>query len=383
MGPRRRRSVWIAIATGAGIAGAAPVVYLRFLRSVPVAVAVVRERAIEHFVHGPGLVSSRTEVTIGSRMAGLVERVLVDEGDRVREGQALALLDDRDLAARSSSSRSGVAAAEHNVAAARAALDKAGADLSLARTNRQREEQLFRGGQISRATLDARVTAALSAQSAERSARAALAARVEETRRAGAEASYGEAIESHARVSSPIEGLVTKRQVEPGSVVAAGSTLFRVVDDRTVCVAVRVDTAQMGRVQSGQPARIRLASGAELPGVVRRISHESDPVTRDQEVRVLFDRPPERLTINEEAEVAIRVAEVRGLTVPVSAVHVRGGRQGVLVVRGRRARFVPVRIAPADDASVQVLDGVRAGERVLVRPERVRAGQRVRLVPSA
>jgi RND family efflux transporter MFP subunit len=221
-------------------------------------------------------------------------------------------------------------------------------------------------------------TAALRvAESAENTARATVRARQEETRRAGDEARYTDTIQTHAQITSPITGLVTKRQVEIGNTVAPGTTLFRVVDDQTVCVAARIDVSQMGRIQDGQRSRIRLASGSTAGGAVARISHESDPVTRDQEVRVKFDTAPAHLTLNEEAEVIISVGEARGLVIPGSAVLPIEGVDGVLVVRDGRAERVVVKIGAVGQGKVQILGGLGAGDQVITHPEKVKPGQRV------
>jgi len=205
-------------------------------------------------------------------------------------------------------------------------------------------------------------------------------AREQEARRAAEEARYADAIQSHAQVTSPLTGLVTRRQVEVGTTVVPGNTLFRLVDDQTVCVATRVDVSQMGRVRTGQRARIRLASGGTASGSVVRISHEADPVTRDQEVRVRFEKPPAHLTLNEEAEVVISIGEARGLVIPGSALLAADGVDGLLKVQDGRAVRAEVRVGATGQGKALILSGLAAGDQVLARPERFKPGQRVRVL---
>lgn len=375
--PRRKLPIK-AIAIGAMVLAIGGfVLYRRVLRAIPVRVAIVADGVIQQEVKGPGIVSSRTEVNVSSRITGVVVRVLAQEGDRVQEGQLLAALDERDLAAKASAGRATIATAKQNVAVAEAALQKAHADLALARSNFKRDEQVFRAGHISQAAFDTATAALRVAESAETTARATVRARQEETRRAGDEARYTDTIQTHAQIISPITGLIIRRAVEIGNTVAPGNTLFKVVDDQTVCVATRIDVSQMGRIQDGQRSRIRLASGASAVGTVARISHESDPVTRDQEVRVKLDTPPAHLTINEEAEVFVSVGEARGLVIPGSAVIPRDGVDGVLVVRDGRAERIAVKIGAVGQGKVQILSGLGAGDQVITHPEKVEAGQRV------
>lgn len=375
--PRRRFPLKALLISVFVLALGAFALYRFVLHATPVEVARVEDGVIVEETKGPGVVSSRTEVDVSSRIAGVVERVLVQEGDLVTKGQLLVALDERDLTAKASASRASVAVAVQNVAVAVAALQKARADLSLARSNFKRDEEVFRAGHISQAAFDTTTAAVRVAESAVNTARATVAARQEDARRAGDESSYSDTISTYAQITSPITGLVTKRRVEIGNTVAPGNTLFRVVDDQTVCVSTRIDVSQIGRIQEGHRARIRLASGANAAGAVVRISHESDPVTRDQEVRVKLDTPPAHLTINEEAEVVINVGEVRGLVVPGSAVIPVDGVDGVLVMRDGHAERVAVKVGAVGQGKVLILSGLSSGDQVIVHPEHIKPGQRV------
>lgn len=355
----RKKSPLKLIALVVGVLGLGGVVLVRGLLFAPqVEVVVVEQGVIQEEVKGPGAVSSETEVNVSSRITGVVEKVLVQEGDQVKQGQLLAVLDERDLAARTAGARSSVGAARQNVTVAEAGLQKAQADLGLARSNHAREEAVFRAGHLSQAALDLATAALRVAESAEKNARAAIGAREQEALRAADEGRYAATIQSHAQLTSPITGLVTRRLVEVGNTVSPGSTLFRIVDDQIVSVATRVDVSQVGRLQLGQRSRIKLASGATATGVVARISHEADPVTRDQEVRVRFDQPPAHLTINEEAEVVISVGEARGPVVPGAALLPAEGVDGVLVVRDGRAERVPVRVGAIGQGKALILSGL-------------------------
>lgn len=375
--PRKLPKKRLALAA-AGLAVAGALIFRLVGYATPVEIVTVVDGVIQQEVKGPGSVSSEVEVNVSSRISGVVQRVLVQEGDHVTEGQLLFTLDERDLAAKAAASRSGAAAARQNVAVAEAAHEKAQADLALARANFARDEAVFRAGHISQAAFDSATASLRVAESAEKNARAAVGARQEETRRTEDEARYSDTLKTHAQVTSPIAGLVTRRQVEVGNTVAPGNTLLRIVDDMAVSVATRVDVSQMGRVRLGQPARIKLASGAESTGTVARISHEADPVTRDQEVRVRFDTPPAHLTLNEEAEVVIHVGEARGLVIAGSAVVPADGADTVLRLQDGRARRAPIRVGAVGQGKVLVEHGLTVGDQVLARPAQVKPGKRAR-----
>lgn len=370
-------------AVGVAALGATAAFYLFFLRAEPVQVAVVVDGVVVEEIRAPGSVSSRTEVEVAARVAGVVDRVLVDEGATVEAGQLLAALDDRELTSRAATARAAAASAQHNVGVAQAALEKGQAELALARDSFTRDESLFRAGDVTQATLDTRTSALRAAEAGEKSAVATVAVRREDARRAAEEAKLSETLASYAQITAPLGGLVTKRQVEPGSTVAPGGMLFRIVDDDIVCVQTRVDVSQMGRVAIGLPARIRLASGDDLTGSVERIAYEADPVTRDQEVRIKLDQPPAHLTLDEEAQVVVTLGEARGLVVPAGAIVAKEGSDAVLIAREGRAVEVPVGTGAIGQGNVQILEGLQAGDEVILQPENLRSGQRVRAVVAA
>lgn len=364
----------------AGLLGAAGVTALS--RGRAVRVAEVADGVVVEEIRAPGAVSSRTQVDLAARIAGVVERVLVEEGDRVEQGQLLAALDDRELVARAAAARAAVASARQGVVAAEAALERALAEAALAREALARDELLFRAGDLTPASIDARRAASLAAEAGVKGAAATLAARREDTSRAAAEAKLAETLASYARVSSPIAGLVTQRRAEVGSAVSPGGALFRIVDPAAVWVDARVDVSQMSRVRPGVPARVRLASGDELAGSVARIAHEADPVTRDQEVRISLETLPDHVTIDEEAQVTLLVGEARGLVVPTAALVHRADADAVFVVRDGRAEELRIRLGAAGPDEAQVIEGLRAGEEVVLDPRDLRPGQRVRPVQS-
>ncbi len=346
------RTVWIAVGSAAALVTAAA----WFLRDAPtVEVVRVAEGALDETVRGPAQIQARVPVTLSARLTAAVLSVAVDIGDRVRRGQVLVRLDDRDVRAR--------------VSAASAALARARADLALADSNERRDREVFARGYISPAAMEA--TASL------RSAKEAEVAAAEEELR------YAETFASYARLTAPMDGVVVARLAEAGDTVAPGTPILRLVDPRTLQAVARIDETVAGRIQPGMPAVIRLRAGGESAGKVARIGLEADSAARELEVEVAFDEPPARFAIDQEAEVAIRVGSARGLVVPLSAVTRRDGRPGVLVVRGGRALFRPIDTAAIGDGRLVVREGVAPGELIVREAQSVRPGARVRTVGGA
>lgn len=357
--PRRAGLLrWIIVAL---LALAAAATLWRMTRSAPEAPLSVSQGEVELRVIGPGTVQARVPVNVSARVPAQVVNLHADHGDLVAKGALLALLDDREPAAKRAAALAAQLAVERNIAAAQASLAKARADAELARSKQRRDVELYRASFISRSSYDASLLGLKAAEAAADNAEAVLAARRAEARVQAEEARYAETQWSHTRVHAPMDGLVIQRAVEIGSTVAPGTTLFRMVDPATLWVAARIDEALSGRLREGMRATIRLRNGETHPGAVARISRQSDASTRELEVNVAFDMPPERFSIDQEAEVSIAAGLERGLAVPVAALVRRDGQQGVFIVREGRRVFQPLRIAAADARIAIVAEGIDQG----------------------
>jgi RND family efflux transporter MFP subunit len=358
---------------------AAALGYWRFGRTTDVTVTTANNGGITARVLGPGTVQARTSVTLAARVSATVTQVLADVGDTVTRGQLLVTLDDRDLAARRGAVGGQQQALERNTEAARAALAKAEADLDLARSKQRRDGELLAQGFVSQSGVDASNAALRAAQAGVEAAKATLAARAADAVTLSQEARAADVGLTHARLLSPLDGLVIERLAEPGSTVTLGMPILRLVDPKTLWVATRVDESVVGRVQVGQPARIRLRTGETVAGQVARIARRSDAATRELDVFVTFDVLPKHFAIDQEAEVSIDTGREPGLVVPIRALtRDISGRQGVLVVEDGRTRFQPVQTGGSDERGVLVRSGLSEGQSLVADSTGVRANQAVR-----
>ena len=361
----------------AGLAG-----FGALTRPTTVRVAGVVVGTVQEETRGPATVQSRFSVRVSARTSGTLDRVLVDVGDEVKKGQVLATLDAVELDARATVALRAVAAAHGEVALAEANLPRARAELALARANSARDRNLVEDGLISIATFDQSNAALGVAGANERAAQVAIEARRAELARIIQERRVADTIASYASITSPMDGLVTRRALEPGSSVAPGVTVLQLVDPTALWATTFIDESLSERVRVGQPARIRLRSGRVAGGRVTRIALEADPVTRELEVDVAFDERPARFAIHEEADVVILGREVRGLTVPLAAVIRGPDGDAVLTVEDGRARRRRVRLGVLGNESAQVLDGVQEGDAIVLEPKGIRDDLRVVVAPG-
>lgn len=361
MSPAGRLARWALVALVALLALAAGIALWRLTRTAPAPPLTVSQGEVEVRVAGPGTVQARVPVTISARVSALIVSLHADHGDLVKRGQLLAVLDDRDLAAKRAAAAAASRSNESNIAAAVASLAKAQADLDLARSRHRRDADLHGAAFISQSAYDASVLGLKAAEAGVANAAALLAARRAEGRGVDEEARYADALWSNTRLAAPMDGLVIQRAAEVGTMAAPGAPIFRMVDPATLWIAARIDEALAGRIREGMPARIALRNGEAHAGRVARISRQSDAATRELEVNVAFDAPPARFSIDQEAEVSILVGMERGPAVPVAALLRRDGRQGVMLIREGRAVFQPVRVAASDGRIAVIAEGLDTG----------------------
>ena len=355
---------WL-IAGGALLAVVAAAIAWRLMRADPVQTHPVAYGEVQMRVTGPGTVQARVLASVGARISAQIVALHADHGDRVKRGQLLAALDDRDLSAKRAGASAARETVQRNITAAEASLAKARADRELARNRQRRDAELQAGGFISPSANEASTLGLKAAQASVDNATALLAARNAEARTIAEEARYAETLWSHTRIESPIDAIVIQRAAEVGNMAAPGATLFKLVDPDSLWIAARIDESLVGRLAEGQPARIRLRSGGEYTGRVARISRQSDAATRELEVSVAFDAPPERFAIDQEAEVSIFAGMEKGLVVPVAALRRAGSGQAVMVLRDGRQVLQPVQVGSSDGALAVVTSGLAADDRLV------------------
>jgi multidrug efflux pump subunit AcrA (membrane-fusion protein) len=182
-----------------------------------------------------------------------------------------------------------------------------------------------------------------------------------------------------APVRAPASGIVTAAPTVTGVMASArGDPLFRIVANGELELAAEVTGKQLGKLSTGQSAKIRIAGMDELAGRVRLVAHAIDPMLQLAEVRIFIGSNP-RLRLGAFGSAMVDVGQSCGVAVPMSAVLY--GRDGAVVQVVREGRIetrrVTIGLITAD--TIEIRDGVADGEAVIVRAGAfLREGDRIR-----
>jgi len=352
---------------------------------IRVTVTEVKTGSVAPALFGIGTVEARRAYLIGPTAAGRVLRVAVDVGEAVKAGQLLAEMDPVDLDQRVASLDAAIARAASAATAAEAQRQDALARRELAALNARRYVDLGEKKFVSPSVVEGKQQEQTSAEATASAAEANLAAARQDGSRLRAERDGLRQQRQNIRLVAPADGVVTARDAEPGSTVVAGQAVVRLVEPASLWLKVRLDQGRSAGLAAGLPAEIVLRSrpGQPFAGKVQRLELLGDSVTEERIAQVAFERIPDGVAIGELAEVTLKLpAAQAGPVLPNASLRRHGGETGAWVVRDDALRFAPLRVGAADlEGNVQVLDGLQAGDRVVVHSEsELAADSRIRIV---
>ncbi|HEX7121719.1 MAG TPA: efflux RND transporter periplasmic adaptor subunit [Gemmatimonadaceae bacterium] len=313
----------------------------------PLKTAPVEMREMDLTYTAEAVVEAVRQSTVSAQISGRIVDLRFDVGDYVKQGQVIARIDER-----------AVTQAE---AASVAQVREAQAALANARAQYERSKQLLAQKFISQAALD-------KAESDYRAAQARVTALL-----AGAGVAATE--RSFATIVAPYSGVVSARYVELGEMATPGKPLMTGFDPSTLRVVATVPQAEVAAIQAGAKARVEVPSTGKWIDVRNIVVVPSaDPRTHTTRIRLELPEDVRGVYPGVYARAHFVTGSALKLLVPRSAVVQRSEVTGVYVVDDKgNARLRQVRLGEASDENdIEVLAGVRPGERVALDP--VRAG---------
>jgi len=338
---------------------------------VEVATAVVQKYQPDQgltILNASGYVEARRKATVAAKITGKVMELFVEEGMRVKEGQVLARLDDREAKARYESSRAELKVTLARIKELEVNLKDAGRDLS-------RSKDLFSQGVASQENLD-------KAKAAVDRYRAQLSYLGEEVQAARARVVVAERDLENCTIGSPFGGIVISKDAQIGEIVSpvsAGGGFTRtgiatIVDMDSLEIEVDVNESYIANVKIGQKVIATLDAYPDwkIPATVRTLIPSADRQKATVKVRIAFDELDPRILPDMGVKVAFTTGGVASqenaqtVVVPKAAIREDGGRSVVFVVRNDVVERRAVKTGSAAVDTIEVLAGLVDGEQVVV-----------------
>jgi len=375
--PRRARAWRIAVAAVALIALAVGGWLLR-ARLAPPIVRTVAVRAsgpaggAGSVLDANGYVTARRQATVSAKITGKVTEVLIEEGQRVKEGAVLARLDDTEARAQLVLARAQLAQARSQEGEIRAMLAQAERDYT-------RQQELYGRQLVAAQALD-------SALAQRDMLRARLASHVEHVRVASESVAVAEVQLDNTVIRAPFSGVVVAKSAQPGemiSPISAGGGFTRtgigtIVDMDSLEIQVDVNESFINRVTAEQPVEATLNAYPDwkIPGSVIAIIPTADRSKATVKVRIAIRSRDPRIVPDMGVRVAfLTTAPAAGgpapaptLLVPADAIRGEGSAAAVFVYTGERVERRAVTLGQTIGGDREVRDGLRPGERVVVAP---------------
>jgi HlyD family secretion protein len=354
-------------------------------------------------------------VSVRSQVEARLLALNLDVGDTVKLGQNVGQLDDailltelKQAEAELAALKSEVARANNQVSNARADVERARLEVVQAQADSERQQNLFKAGAIAEQTAQQSRTQAKTAAQALRAAQEQVRTEQQAVAAAQGRVLAQQALvaqtkerRSYARLTSPITGIVTEKVTEPGNLLQAGSEVLKIGDFNRVKVVVQVSELELAQIQVGQSVKVRLDAfpNETLIGRVTRISPAADATARLIPVEVVIPNTQGKIGSGLLARVNFENQAQQRVVVPQTAIQKQarvtgavkraGGVQqnpsGTLFVakdtEGKtKVAMRAVILGKRADGKVEILSGLQAGERYVVRSgQPLKDGETVRL----
>lgn len=294
-------------------------------------------------------------VEVAPKTGGRLTSVSVQLGDPVRRGQVIAKVEDREI-------REQVNQAEASLEVSKATIRQREADLKVAELNFDRSKNLFERQLLAKQSLDDAESKYLASEAQIDLSKAQLNqtdARLRELR----------INLQNTTVTSPVDGFVGKRHVDPGAMVSQNQPIASVVEISRLKLIVNVVEKDLRLVDTGDTGEVEVDAypGEKFRGRIARVAPVLDPATRTASMEIEIQNSDNRLKPGMYARVSLVVEERKGtLVAPKSAVIDFESKRGVWVPNDeKRARFVPVQLGIEDHERVEITSGLKEGDRIV------------------
>jgi RND family efflux transporter MFP subunit len=366
----------LAAATGCGHSSAPP---SSVSADAPARAAIVQVRRspLSNTLSIAGEFLPYQEVELHAKVAGYIQQINVDIGDRVHKGQVLAVLEIPELDAQLQAARAGVRHRQEEITRAQNEVSRAEADHASVHAGAARLKQASetRPGLIAEQELDDASARDRSTEAQVDAAKSSLAAARQQLEVSQADQQRYAALSEYSRISAPFDGVVTWRYADTGSLIQAGTSnsgsmpVVKLSQVNLLRLRIAVPESLAASVHDGEPVDIRVkASQEHLSGKVIRSTDSLDRSTRTMQVEVDIPNRNYKLAPGMYADVSLRMLnDANALTLPLQAINRGTEKTSVFLVNSQNhveERAIQTGIEGSD--RIQVLSGLNEGDRVIV-----------------
>ncbi len=344
-----------------------------------VEVSPIHREAVPDYFEAVGTVRSRQISVLSSKLVGRIVTVAAQEGDRVKRGQILLAIDDRDLRAELQAAQAGAEEAGASMVAMQAALASAQEQKDLAAITYKRYEKLVADEFIAAQDFDEVKAKYKVALSEVRHSEELLHAGEAKRKQMDARVDYARTLLGYTVIASPYDGIVTAKNTEVGSQAAPGVPLMTVEQGGLYRLEVQVGESSLAHVKRGMAVPVAIDSlDGPLIGKVGEIVPAADPQSRTFTIKIDLPAHP-LLRSGIYGKAAFSRGETQILLAPIQAVIERGQLTGVFVAdKDGLIQFRLIKAGKRHDGQVEILSGLSAGERVVVKGvDRIVDGSRI------
>jgi len=367
-------------------------------------VASVTQGLVEEKILRAGDIVAETQVTIYSKVQGWVEKINVREGDRVKAGQVIVTLDAREAEAAVAQAQASLEAATARLKQVKATseetvqsqIQQTKANMDLAESDLRRAQELHQKNFIARQQLDEARTKYNVAKAAydlalnsirQKTWENDIALAEAQVRQAKANLDLSQAQLANLIILSPMNGGVTKRYVDPGTMVKDTAPILTLMDLSEVKMLVNVIEREFVRLQIGQPVKVTVTAfpNRTFQGRISVITPALEVQSRTAEIQISIPNPGYVLNpgMFGGAEILLR-SNPEATLVPIQALVARGEKDIVYVINDNKAFARTVRKGLIKDTFVEIIQGVKAGEKIVVAgQDSVKEGGVVRLITDS
>ena len=297
-------------------------------------------------VKGIGNVSALNIYSITAQGGGKILEILKDDGDWVKKGDLLIVMDGVDLSEQLEVAQANLNKTKFDALAAKSELANQQAQRKLLKVTYNRYAKLKEQGFASLSEYD-------KADMELKSSNANIVASEAKINSANAAINVAsknvKAVEARIdrlSIYSPVDGYVISKEAEASQSVLSSTSILKIVDPETLWVETKIDERISSKIALNQKATIRLRSRPDktYEGIVKRVASMSDAVTLEREVNVAFSTLPKPFYINEQAEVNIIAESFHNvLKIPSSVVIQRQGKLGIWLAKEEHAEFLEIK----------------------------------------